>query len=65
MLNVFIKQSDEKGTLLTASQVGQKIEMTSKNLIFQFLKHPFMSFKVIVAIHFEALRLWSKGVKLN
>ena len=43
---------------------GEKIEMTSKNLLFQFLKHPLMSFKVILAIHFEALRLWVKGVKL-
>ena len=64
ILNIFIKQSDEKGTLLIARQVGKKIEMTSKNLILQFLKHPFMSFKVIAAIHFEALRLWGKGVKL-
>ena len=37
--------------------------MTSKNLFFQFLKHPLMSFKVISAIHFEAFRLWIKGVK--
>ena len=64
ILNVFIKQSDEEGTLLTACQVGKKIEMSSKNLLFQFLKHPLMSFKIILAIHFEALRLWIKGVKL-
>ena len=64
ILNVFIKQSDGEGTLLTACQVGKKVEMTSKNLLFQFLKHPLMSFKVILAIHFEALRLWIKGVKL-
>ena len=38
--------------------------MSSKNLLFQFLRHPFMSFKVILGIHFEALRLWIKGVKL-
>ena len=64
ILNVYIKQGDSKGTLLTACQVGKKIEMSSKNLLFQFLKHPLMSFKVILAIHFEALRLWIKGVKL-
>jgi len=64
ILNVFIKQGDEEGTLLTACQVGKKIEMSSKNLLFQFLKHPLMSFKIILAIHFEALRLWIKGVKL-
>ncbi len=63
ILNIFIKQRDAKGTLLTACQVGQKLEMTSKNLFFQFLTHPFMSFKVILAIHFEAFRLWVKGVK--
>ena len=62
-LNVFIKQSDAEGTLLTACQIGKKVEMTSKNLLIQFLKHPLMSFKVIVAIHFEALKLWIKGVK--
>ena len=64
ILNIFIKQSDSEGTLLTACQVGKKVEMTSKNLLFQFLRHPLMSFKVILAIHFEALRLWIKGVKL-
>ena len=63
ILNVFIKQADSKGTLLTACQVGKKIDMTSKNLFFQFLTHPLMSFKVILAIHFEAFRLWIKGVK--
>jgi len=63
-LNVFIKQSDTEGTLLTACQFGKKIEISNKNLLFQFLKHPLMTFKVILAIHFEALRLWIKGVKL-
>ena len=63
ILNIFIKQRDAEGTLLTACQVGKKIEMSSKNLFFQFLTHPLMSFKVILAIHFEAFRLWIKGVK--
>ena len=63
ILNVFIKQSDNRGTLLTACQVGKRIEITNKNLLYQFLRHPLMSFKVIAAIHFEALRLWLKGVK--
>jgi len=63
ILNIFIKQSDAEGTLLTACQIGRKIEMSSKNLFFQFVTHPLMSFKVILAIHFEAFRLWVKGVK--
>ena len=63
ILNVFIKQRDSKGGLLAACQPGKKLEMSSKNLFLQFIKHPLMSFKVIAAIHFEALSLWIKGVK--
>ena len=37
ILNIFIKQSDIDGTLLTACQVGKKLEISGKNLLFQFL----------------------------
>tara|TARA_B110000438_G_scaffold294355_1_gene335641 strand:+ start:1429 stop:2199 length:771 start_codon:yes stop_codon:yes gene_type:complete len=62
-VSVLIKQSDEKGLLLIARQIGKKLDLTSKNLFYEFLKHPLMSAKVILAIHFEAFRLWSKGIK--
>ena len=63
-INIFIKQTDAEGPLLIARQVGKKVKLTSQNLLYQFLTHPLMSFKVIAAIHFEAFRLWIKGVKL-
>jgi len=44
--------------------VGRKEEVSTKQLIINFLKHPMMTIKIIMAIHFEALRLWKKGVKL-
>ena len=62
--SVIIDQRDEEGKLLYASQDGIKTNLTSKNLIFSYLKHPLMTFKIISAIHFEALRLWLKGIKL-
>ena len=62
-LNILIRQNDSEGLLLIARQVGKRLDLTSKNLFFQFLKHPLMSIKVILAIHFEAFRLWSKGIK--
>ena len=62
-LNVLIKQSDVNGTLLVAQQVGKRLDLSSKNLFYEFIKHPLMSFKVIAAIHFEAFRLWTKGIK--
>jgi len=63
-INVFIKQTDVDGLLLIAHQTGKKVLLNSQNLFYQFLKHPLMSFKVIVAIHFEAFRLWLKGINL-
>ena len=63
-ISVLIKQSDVSGLLLIAHQAGKRIKLNSYNLLVQFLKHPLMSFKVIAAIHFEAFRLWIKGIKL-
>tara|TARA_B110001454_G_scaffold208826_1_gene221712 strand:+ start:75 stop:845 length:771 start_codon:yes stop_codon:yes gene_type:complete len=63
-INILIKQADSEGLLLIAHQTGKRINLNSKNLLYQFLKHPLMSFKIIGAIHFEAFRLWTKGVKL-
>ena len=63
-LSVVIDQRDKEGKLLFASQDGKRIDLSSKNLLFLYLKHPLMTFKIISAIHFEALRLWTKGIKL-
>ena len=63
-IDILIKQRDISGPLLMARQVGKKLKLNSHNLFYQFLKHPFMSFKIIGAIHFEAFRLWIKGIKL-
>ena len=62
-LSVVINQSDDEGKLLYASQDGFKQKLSSKNLIFSYLSHPLMTFKIISAIHFEALKIWLKGIK--
>ena len=33
------------------------------NLLKSYIKHPLMTFKIIIAIHFEAFKLWAKGIK--
>tara|TARA_B100001540_G_scaffold309618_1_gene326106 strand:- start:446 stop:1216 length:771 start_codon:yes stop_codon:yes gene_type:complete len=63
-LSVVIDQRDQDGKLLFASQDGIRSELSSKNLLLSYLKHPFMTLKIISAIHFEALRLWLKGIKI-
>ena len=63
-LSVIIDQRDREGKLLFASQDGEKIILNTKNLLLSYLKHPLMTLKIISAIHFEALRLWLKRIKL-
>ena len=63
-ISAIINQNDSEGKLLFASQDGKSLDLTNKNLLINYLKHPLMTFKVIVAIHFEAFKLWIKKVKL-
>ena len=60
-LSVFIKQTDANGTILTATQTGDKKEFSFKQLAINFLKYPLMTIKIISSIHYEALLLWKKG----
>ena len=60
-LSVFIKQTDADGTILTATQTGDKKEFSFKQLAINFLKYPLMTIKIIGSIHYEALLLWKKG----
>ena len=62
-ISVIIDQYNEEGKLLYASQDGDRIELNNKNLVLSYLRHPLMTFKIIVAIHFEAFKLWTKGIK--
>ena len=62
-ISVIIDQNDKEGKILYASQDGVRSEMTNANFIKSYLKHPLMTFKIILAIHFEAFKLCSKGIK--
>ena len=62
-LSVIIDQYDQERKILFASQDGVRSDLTNKNLMNSYLKHPLMTFKIISAIHFEAFKLWIKGIK--
>jgi DUF1365 family protein len=62
-ISVIIDQYDSKDKILYASQDGVRSDFNAKYLIKSYLKHPIMTFKIIIAIHYEAFRLWAKGIK--
>ena len=62
-ISIIINQYQLKEKILYASQDGTRVDFTSSELIKSYLKHPLMTFKIISAIHFEAFKLWVKGIK--
>lgn len=63
-LAVVIHQTDPAGRLLDASFVAARRDWSDAALLSLLASHPLMTLKVIAGIHWEALRLWLKGIKL-
>jgi len=52
----------EKERVLHTTLTGNRMELTDKNMLLLTLKYPLVTLKVIGGIHWEALRLWLKGL---
>lgn len=63
-LAVAITESDPDGPLLHASFTAQRRPMSQRELLRAFISHPLMTLKIVGGIHWEALHLWRKGVRL-
>ncbi|MGB3338861.1 MAG: DUF1365 domain-containing protein [Devosia sp.] len=63
-VSVGIVEGDAEGTLLTATFSGQRSELTDAALLRAVLTHPLMTLKVTAAIHWEAVKLLLKGLRV-
>lgn len=61
---VGITLRDQSGAILKTHFRGERLPLTDKTLATMVVRHPLMAAKVVGGIHFEALRLWLKGVPL-
>lgn len=59
-----IRQAGPEGETLIATITGRARPVSDATLAAAVARHPLMTLKVIAAIHWEALRLWLKGVPL-
>ncbi len=64
-LKLVIDYRNDSGRLLTAAMTGVRVDLTDANLLKALARHPLMTLKVIAGIHWEALRLILKGMKLH
>jgi len=62
-LAVLIREYQEGRLMLVASQTGNGERLTDAALIKAFLRTPLMTFKVMAAIHWQALKIWLRGAR--
>jgi len=63
-VSVVINQSDAQGPLLYAALRAKRVPLTQGALLTAFVRYPLLTLKVIAGIHWEAFRLWGKGLRL-
>ena len=63
-VQIAIREADDQGILLTASFTGTRGELTDAALARALWRHPLMTLKVTLGIHWEALKLLTKGLRI-
>lgn len=64
-LAVVIDTDDAEGLILHASFTGERRPLTDAELVKAFLTHPLLTLKVTAGIHWEAIKLVAKGLRLR
>jgi len=60
-LEVVIRQFEHGLPRLTATQIGRALPLNDVGLLRALVRTPLMTFKVMAAIHWHALKLWLRG----
>ena len=62
-VSVRILETDAEGPILAAVFAGRVQELTSLSVLKACIAMPFMTMKVVAGIHWEAAKLWFKGIR--
>ena len=62
---VHIAARDSEGPMLSAYFGGERRALSDRAVAAALLTHPLLTWKVVAGIHWEALKIWLKGVTLR
>lgn len=62
-LRVVIREYQNDRLMLVATQTGRRRAFTTSVLLRELLRVPFQTLKVLAAIHWHALKIWSRGAR--
>ncbi|TWB12030.1 hypothetical protein FBZ99_10778 [Rhizobium sp. ERR 1071] len=65
VLSIRIETFDRDGPVLTARHIARRSELTDGALLKAFFAIPFLTLRVVGGIHWEALKIWLKGIGLR
>ena len=60
---LWINHYDAAGLTLSTSMIGERQPLTSARLLYYFVRYPLITLKVIALIHYQAVKLFLKGVR--
>lgn len=64
-LSIRIETFDSEGIVLTARHLARRTLLTDAALLKAFFAIPFLTLRVVGGIHWEALKIWLKGIHLR
>ena len=62
---VVVHGADTEGRVITAAFAGRREDLSDAALARMLLRHGLLSLKVLDAIHWEAAKLWLKGLRIQ
>jgi uncharacterized protein len=57
-----IDHANADGEVLRTSIAGLATPLTTRSLVYAFFRYPWMTLGVVLRIHWQALKLWAKGL---
>ncbi len=64
-VQIVVNGKDREGPLISATFAGSRRALTDRALLRLFFTIPLVTLKTVAGIHWEALKLWLKGIRIR